>query len=40
VVQRIIDGEVAVDLSGHTKEISVLFADICNFTPLCERLPA
>ena len=40
VVQRIIDGEVEVDLSGHTKEISVLFADICNFTPLCERLPA
>jgi len=40
VVQRIIDGEVEVDLSGHTKEISVLFADIRDFTPLCERLTA
>jgi len=40
VVQRMVDGEVEVDLSGHTKEISVLFADIRDFTPLCEKLTA
>lgn len=40
VVHRILSGEVRVDLEGHTKEISVLFADLHDFTPLSERLTA
>jgi len=38
VVRKMIEGEVEFDLVGHQKEISVLFADIRDFTSLSARL--
>jgi len=40
VVRKMVDEEVIFDLEGHTKELSILFADIRGFTSLSERLTA
>lgn len=40
VVSKMISGELSVNLEGHTKEITVSFMDIRNFTETCEQLSA
>jgi len=40
VVRKMVDEEVVFDLEGHTKELSILFADIRGFTSLSEKLTA
>jgi len=40
VVRKMVDEEVVFNLDGHTKEISVMFADVRGFTSLSEKLTA
>jgi adenylate cyclase len=39
VVFGLLQGQIRPELGGEVREISVLFADIRNFTPLAEKLP-
>lgn len=39
LVDNIVKREASIELGGERREISVLFADIVRFTPLCEEHP-
>jgi class 3 adenylate cyclase len=38
LAEKIVDGDIALHLGGHFRKVTVLFADLVEFTPLTEKL--